>query len=179
VVDPITAQRWLYGGLFVLVAAMILFVQILPVTLVAGRWPGPDLILALAMAWGLRRPDYVPALLAAAVLLMADLLLQRPPGLWAALVVLALEVLRARHTLWRDLPFAVEWAVISALMAAVVMLNWLVLAVFMVDQASIGLYMIQLIGTVLAYPVAVLVSALVLGVRKVTPGEMEALGFRL
>lgn len=178
-VDPANARRWMYRGLFVLLAAMVLFVQVLPVTMVAGRWPGPDLILALAMAWGLRRPDYLPPLLAAAVLLTADLLLQRPPGLWAGLVVLALEVLRTRHTLWRDLPFAAEWAVISAVMAAVVLLNWLLLAVFLVDQAALGLYLIQLIGTVLAYPAVVLASAWLLGVRKAAPGELEAMGYRL
>jgi rod shape-determining protein MreD len=178
-VDAVTLQRWLHRGLFALIAGLILFVQVLPVTNVAGRWPGPDLMLATVMAWGLRRPDFLPPLLAGLVLLMADLILQRPPGLWAALVVLALEFLRGRNALWRDLPFPVEWAVISAVMAAVVVADWLVLAVFLVDHASVGLYLIQLIATCAVYPLVVLVSSLLLGVRKVAPGELEALGHRL
>ena len=113
------------------------------------------------------------------VLLMADLMLQRPPGLWAALVVLALEVIRARNTLWRDLPFLAEWAVISVLMAAVVVVNWLILELFMVAQPDMGLYLIGLVFTVLSYPPVVLVSSFVLGVRKPAPGAVDALGHRL
>jgi rod shape-determining protein MreD len=178
-VDPIASRRWFYRGVFALVAAAILFVQVLPQTLVAGRWPGPDLILALALAWGLRRPDFLPPLLAGLVLLTADLLLQRPPGLWAALVVIALEVIRARNPLWRDLPFPAEWAVISVIMATITVAYWLVLALFMVDQADFGLYLIGLVATVLAYPPVVLVSSFVLGVRKPAPGAVDALGNRL
>ena len=43
---------------------------------------GPDLLIAFAFAWSLRRPEYVPSLLLALLFLLADLLLQRPPGLW-------------------------------------------------------------------------------------------------
>jgi rod shape-determining protein MreD len=141
-------------------------------------WPGPDLILALVMAWGLRRPDYLPALLVGLALLLADLILQRPPGLWAALVVLALELLRARNHLWRDLPFLAEWAVISAVMTAVVVAYWLVLSLLFVRHATIGLYLIQLIGTIVIYPLVVLTSTRVLGVRSPAPGTFAGLGGR-
>jgi len=176
VVDPVTSRRWLYRALFVAIAGVVLFVRVLPVTVEAGSWPGPDLILALAMAWGFRRPDYAPSVLVGLVVLMGDLILQRPPGLLAGLVVLALEFLRGRLALWRDLPFAAEWALVSALMAAVVLVNWLVLAVFMVDQAAIGLHVIQLGATALAYPAVVLVSTFLLGVRKIAPGEAGLMG---
>ena len=44
-----------------------------------ARWPGPDLIaVRLTLAWVLRRPDYVPALLIALVVLVEDLLLHAP-----------------------------------------------------------------------------------------------------
>jgi rod shape-determining protein MreD len=178
-VDPIAARIWLYRALFALLVAMLLFLRLLPLDEGAGRWPGPDLILALAMSWGLRRPDYVPPLLTGTLLVCVDLLTGRPPGLMAALVVLALEVLRAQNALWRDLAFLAEWAVISVLMTAVVVLDWAVQALFLVPDVAVGLYLIQLIGTVIAYPAVVALSALLFGVRKVAPGEVDALGHRL
>jgi rod shape-determining protein MreD len=163
-VDPITARRWLYRALFLTLATGLLLVQMMPFTSVAGRWPGPDLILAMAMAWGFRRPDY-----------MADLLLQRPPGLHAALVVLAVEVMRNRNPLWRDLPFQTEWAIVVTLMAVLSVSNWLILAALAVGQASIGLYLIQLLATAAVYPLVVAVSALAFGVRRIAPGDLDVL----
>jgi rod shape-determining protein MreD len=174
-VDPITARRWLYRALFLTLATGLLLVQMMPFTSVAGRWPGPDLILAMAMAWGFRRPDYVPALAVAAVFLMADLLLQRPPGLHAALVVLAVEVMRNRNPLWRDLPFQTEWAIVVTLMAVLSVSNWLILAALAVGQASIGLYLIQLLATAAVYQLVVAVSALAFGVRRIAPGDLDVL----
>ena len=55
---------------------------------------GPDLLIAFALAWSLRRPEYVPTLLLAILFLLGDLLLQRPPGLWALLALLACENLK-------------------------------------------------------------------------------------
>lgn len=176
--DRLSSYRGVYWLLFLGLAMLVVFVQLLPVSIFGGGWTGPDILLAITMAWGLRRPDYLPPLLAGAVLLMADLILQRPPGLWAALVVLALELLRARGQVWRDLPFLLEWAMISAVMTAVVMLYWLVLVLFFVVQPTVGLYLIQLISTILAYPPVVLVSAAVLGVRKTAPGQFDPRGHR-
>jgi rod shape-determining protein MreD len=49
----------------------------------------------------------------------------------------------------------------------------------MVPHSAVGLYLIQLIATVLAYPPVVVVSAMLFGVRKVAPGQVDALGHRL
>jgi len=43
-------------------------VRILPLSTEPGSVPGPDVVLCLTFAWVLRRPEYVPALLIAAVL---------------------------------------------------------------------------------------------------------------
>lgn len=174
-VDPVTARRWLYRGLFLVVATVLLLVQLMPFTSVAGRWPGPDLILAMALGWGFRRPDYVPAPAVAAVFLMADMLLQRPPGLHAALVVLALELMRNRNPLWRDLPFQAEWAIVAVLMAALSVSNWLIQAALAVSQPSIGLYLIQFLATAGIYPLVVAASAFAFGVRRIAPGDMDVL----
>jgi rod shape-determining protein MreD len=54
-----------------------------------------------------------------------------------------------------------------------------VLTLTMMDQASLGQSMIQLVATILCYPVVVAVSRLAFGVRKPAAGEVDAYGRRL
>ncbi len=178
-VDPITSHRWLYRGLFVLLVGTSVFFLLLPLDLTAGRWPGPDLIVALSFAWVLRRPDFVPVVLVAAVFLTMDLLFMRPPGLWAGLVVLGLEFLRSREPHSRDLPFLVEWAMVSGVVVAMTLAQRLVLLIFVVGQPSFGLVVLQLSATIISYPLVVAASRMIFGIRKIAPGEVDQLGHPL
>ncbi len=177
--NPIVTQRWTYWSILVAISLVILFVKILPLNVAAGRWPGPDWLIAFAFAWVLRRPDYTPALLIAALLLLSDFVFMRPPGLSTALGVIGLEFLRTRSQFSRDLPFIIEWAMVGGVLAAISLTTRVVLAVFVVSQPSFGLDMIQLTATVLFYPVIVAISTYVLGVRKVALGEVDQLGHRI
>jgi rod shape-determining protein MreD len=78
--DPVRGKVWLLRGAFVGLALVLFFFRILPLGSDAGKWPGPDLLLCIILAWVTRRPDYLPALLIAFVVLAEDLLLMRPPG---------------------------------------------------------------------------------------------------
>jgi rod shape-determining protein MreD len=177
--EGVPSTVWAYRALFAVLALALLFLRLLPLGSVAGAWPGPDLLMCLTFAWVLRRPDYVPLVLIALVVLLEDLLLMRPPGLWAALMVLGAEFLRNRTSLTRELSFVVEWVLVAGVMAAVVMGNRLVLAVTMLDQPSLGQTIIQLVASVLCYPVVVFLSRLAFGVRKPAAGEIDAYGRRL
>lgn len=173
------ASIWWKRGLFVLLALVILFWSLLPLSTLPRSWAGPDLLIALTFAWALRRPEFVPVLLIAAVMLLADLLLHRPPGLMAFLVVLGAEQLKTRAVGLRDASFAGEWAAAGLVVIAVFMLNRVTLAVLMVDQAPLGLTLIQMVATILIYPIVVFVSHLFLGVRKLAPGDDDAIGSRI
>ena len=178
-VDPVTSERWRYRALFVGLTLAILSLRLLPLGDGTGGLPGPDLPTALALAWVVRRPDYVPIGLIAAVVLLADIVQMRPPGLWAAIVVIGVAFLRSREATSRDLLFPGEWALASAVLFAMTLLYWLVLAVFMVPHPGLGLLLLQFLATAAAYPAVVLVSRLLLGLRKAAPGEVDALGHRL
>ena len=177
--EGVPSTVWAYRALFAVLALALLFLRLLPLGSAAGSWPGPDLLMCLTFAWVLRRPDYVPIALIAMVVLLEDLMLMRPPGLWAALMVLGAEFLRNRTALSRELSFVVEWVLVAGVMAAVVMGNRLVLAVTMLDQASLGQTIIQLVASILCYPVVVFLSRLAFGVRKPAAGEIDAYGRRL
>lgn len=165
--------------IFLALAFGIAFVQLLPLSPGPGGLPGPDLILALSFAWVLRRPDFVPVLLVALVMLVTDFLFLRPPGLWAAITVLGLEFLRAREGAFRDVPFLLEWGMVSVVLTVMTLGRAAVLLIFFVDQPPLGLTLIELILTMMAYPVVVLVSVYLFGLRKAAPGEVDALGRRL
>lgn len=169
---------WWMRSVYALLALGLLFWNLLPLSTLPKSWAGPDLLVALTFAWALRRPDFVPVLLVAVVMLLSDLLLHRPPGLMAFLVVLGAEQLKTRAIGFRDASFAGEWAAVGFVVIAVFMVNRVTLAVLMVDQAPLGLILIQMVATIAIYPVVVLISHLFLGVRKLAPGDDDAIGTR-
>lgn len=160
-VDPVLARRWSFRLGFVALAGLLLLLRLLPLDIAPGGWPGPDLLLALTFAWVLRRPDFVPAALIAMVFLLDDMLSQRPPGLWAALVLLGSEFLRGRIALLRGQPFLAEWAMVAGVALVMVLAGRLVLALAMVPQAALGPEIMRLLLTVLVYPPVAGLSRLV------------------
>ena len=69
-----SAENWTYRIVFIALAAAIGFAQLLPLHPGPGRIPGPDVLMALAFAWVVMRPDYVPLALLVAVFFLADIL---------------------------------------------------------------------------------------------------------
>lgn len=174
--DPVISRPFGYWSLFAGLALVWLFLRILPLNTLPAALPGPDLMLCLTFAWVLRRPAYMPALLVAAVFLIEDLMLWRPPGLWALLVVLGTEFLRSRQALLRELTFPAEWAMVAAVALALLVINRTVLFLLLVPQPGLGPALLQMILTLAAYPLVVIVSHVILKVRKPATGEVDALG---
>jgi rod shape-determining protein MreD len=139
---------------------------------------GPDLLIAFAFAWSLRRPEYVPALGLALLFLLADLLLQRPPGLWALLALLACENLKGRSRSLRDSTFGAEWIAVSLLLVGILIANRFVLSVVLVPPPQLRLTLLELGMTILVYPAVVFVTRSVMGVRRAAPGELDSFGGR-
>ncbi|MDE4134096.1 rod shape-determining protein MreD [Phaeobacter sp. QD34_3] len=169
---------WLMRMAFPALALVLLFFHLLPLDTLPSRWAPPDLLLALALAWSLRRPDFVPVLLLGATMLMADMLFQRPPGLFALLVVLGCEFLKSRVLPHPETAFAAEWLAVAMVISGIVVLNRAILAILAVAQAPLGLTLIQAVLTIAVYPLVVLFSQQLLGVRKLSPAEAEVLGSR-
>ncbi len=170
---------WAYRALYAGLVAVLLFLRLLPLGSANGGGLAPDLVFCITMAWVLRRPDYVPALLIAAIVLLEDMLLLRPPGLWAALTVLAAEFLRNRAALTRELSFVMEWLLVATVLAAATLGLRLALMVTMLEQVSLAQTMVQMVVSILWYPAVVAVSRLGLGVHKPATGEVDAYGRRL
>ncbi len=177
--EALTSRRWAYRTLFVLVSIVVIGVGLLPLGDGTAGLPGPDLVVVIAFAWILRRPDYVPPLLLALVILLADAFALRPLGLWAGLIVIGAEFLRSRVALLRDLPFAAEWALVTIVLVAVTVAYWTIQTMFLVVQPGLGQLLLRALASAFVYPFVVAGSALIFGLRRVAPGEVDALGHRL
>ena len=173
--DAAFSNKWLMRGVFAVLCLMLIFAQLLPLETTPRRWAGPDFMIALALAWAVRQPDYTPAFLVAAMFLLADLLLLRPPGLGAAIMVVACEIQRSRALRLRDSTFATEWLSAAALMIAAAVGYRLLGAIVLTPLPSLGLMLMQVLMTIAAYPLVVVLSQVLLGVRRATAHD-TALG---
>lgn len=168
------------GRITYLVLAFALIVApLLPLSTLPSGFAAPDMLLAVTALWVARRPDTVPAPVVAAVFLLADVLFQRPPGLFTALVLAMTEWLRARSPRLRRGSVMGEWLAAGGGIAVVCLANRAILAVVLVPQAPLGLVLIQVILTVALYPVIAGVAHVALGLRRPAQGEVDALGHRL
>lgn len=178
-VETPARQLWGLRATYLALAVLILFFSLIPLETVPRRWAAPDLLLALTFAWALRRPDYVPALSIAAAWLLSDLLLHRPPGLMATLVLVASEILKPRAAQMRDEGFASELATVAIMLILVTLAYRVILAVLLLPVPPLGLSAFQLAVTLLCYPLVVLVSNVVFGVRAKAPGDTATGGIRI
>jgi rod shape-determining protein MreD len=145
---------------FVLIAFVIMVVQLVPQSMepriltialpidAFAPWQirvvPPDLCLAVTIVWVVRRPKFAPVWIIAGIFLLGDLVFQRPPGLWAGMVVWLAEELRKRHREFRAMPFMGEWGSVALGMFALFAAYRLVLAVFALDVAPLSMVILQL-----------------------------------
>lgn len=172
-------EHWIFRGLFLALALFLLFIRLLPLGNAPGTFPGPDLLLCLILAWVIRRPDFLPMPLILLVILIEDLILMRPPGLWTAIVVLGTEFLRSRAALTRELNLLVEWMLVSGVMLGMMLAYRLILAIAFVPQPPFGFVVVQVLWSVALYPLVVALSQFTLDLRKPATGEVDNLGRRL
>ncbi|MDG2340003.1 MAG: rod shape-determining protein MreD [Paracoccaceae bacterium] len=166
------AMRLLYAAL----CSLVMMFHLLPLGQLATVSFTPDVILCLTLAWVIRRPEYAPILLIAIVALLADLLLMRVPGLWAALVVLLANSIGKKRRRMRSTGFAVEWFRVSSGIAVIFVVQRIALSLLFVEPAPIIANLAQFIATIAAYPLIVALTAGVLRIRKPDLIEAEAGG---
>ena len=174
-----TRHVWGYRALLLALVSVVGFILLLPLGSRAGGIPGPDVVLLIVFSWVIMRPDYVPLFLAAGIFLVADLLFMRPIGLWAALSLIGSEFLRSRRLQLRDATFFFEWLLVVTAIAAMTLVNALILSMLSVEQPSLGLTLIRLIFTAIAYPVIVILAGRAFGVKKLGSADLDRIGHRL
>lgn len=158
-------QLWLYRGVFVLAGLVAILLPLLPSGLTADAISMPDLFLCLVIAWVIRSPDTAPFFLVFAMALLADVMLNRPIGLWAFLTLAGAEYMRATARTMREHMFLVETLIFGAALVAMSLAHLLVLNLALVTTPRIGLVASHLGVTILAYPVIVAILHWIIGIR--------------
>jgi rod shape-determining protein MreD len=151
--ERMDSKTWINRGVFILLAFVIVVIALVPRDLRPQPW--------------------------AAFFLMTDFLFMRPPGLWAALVVVLTEVIRRQNHEFRNMPFMVEWGTIAVGLIAITVLNAVVLAVVMLPQPPLVMTLTQTLATILVYPFVLLAAHFIFGVTRTAPGETGSKGHLL
>lgn len=172
-------RLWLMRAGFVALIMAITFLHLLPLDTLPSTWVPPDLVMGFSIAWAMRRPEYVPAAILAPLFLLVDLMLGRPPGLYAALLLIVTENMRGRSATLRNQPFGIGWLTAGLGMIFVVLTYRAVLALTLTPEPSFGLALLQLGLSVLTYPLVVLVTRYGFGLRPAELGEVNAMGQRV
>lgn len=174
--EAVERHPWLGRVVWVALFAALLMIALLPHNAMPPAWAGPDLLLTITLVWVMRRPDLVPMVLIALLWLIADFLQQRPPGLMTALVLIVSEALRRRNVTLRALPLLLEWLAASAAIIGVTLGYRIILALLLTAQAPLGLSLMQMVMTILAWPVVALIARFIFGITRPAPGEVDTLG---
>lgn len=172
-------KTWINRCVFMALAFLFIVIDLVPRDMRPPVWAAPDMLLIVTLAWVARKPSYLPVFVVAAFFLMTDFLFMRPPGLWAALVVILTEVIRGQNRDFRNMPLLVEWGTISVGIVAITLVNRLVLAIVLLPQAPLGLTLTQMIATIAVYPLVLVIAHFVFGVTRTAPGETGSRGHLL
>ena len=165
------ARTWIGRGLLLLAGGAVLVLSLMPVGTLPGRLPAPDILLLTAMAWVVRRPEQAPAPLLGALFLLRDVLTGAPPGLGAALALIATENLRGRRFEPGLAGLLSEWSRVAALIALVALAEQVVLSMLLLPVSETGSVLGRAILSALAYPATVIALRALVGLRAPRPED--------
>ena len=172
----LTPSRWIFALSYAGLTFLLLLINIVPFEIWPRKFPGPDLTVAVTFAWLLRNPAHIPAPLVALVFFAADIMLMRPIGLWAALMVVATEFLRGKQAGIRERAFIKEWALASGVLLAATLANAAIMSLAFLEHFQLDKAIIQAASTILAYPLIVAVVRYVFRITAVTATDTGARG---
>lgn len=157
----------------------VMFARLLPLDTTPQTWPRPDYMVAITLAFAARRPAMLPVWLVAALFLLADFLFQQPPGLWALVMVLTSEALRARAESLRAASLWAEWASVAAFTALAFFAARLLHGLLFTPPPPLLPYLGMGLLTILIYPIVAEFLSLTLGLRRRAPGALDERGRKL
>ncbi len=157
---------WFYRAVYALFGLLAIAYPLLPLEFVPDRWPAPELLYALTMAWLVRQPEGAPFLLIALLALLADAALMRPMGLWAFLLLIAAETVRFSYKSIQERGLMMEFTMVFGLLVAMMILQNLLLWVSFSQGIELA-KMAQIVAlTLLCYPFIIAFLHYILRVRK-------------
>ena len=163
----------IYPVIFIFISTLFLFLRLLPIDLIARNWAFPDFLICFMLAWSMRKPEAIPAILIALIFLLEDFLFQRPPGLYAALALLACEWSKRQALSAEEFPFLIEWLVAIISIFALFVSYRLLLYLSFTALPPLRLGLFELFGTIISYPAAVGICRYILRMRSPRSNSLD------
>ena len=157
VVDPSLRILRLRLTYLLIVMLFVLF-QTMPIHTSTDQLAMPDIPLVITFAWVMRRPDVMDPILITVAFLFADMILQRPPGLWTLIALCASMFLRLRTIYFKEVIFFYEWLMIAIVVIICFAAHQFLLLLTFLPTHNLALLLKQAFFTVILYPIFIWLS---------------------
>ena len=132
-------------------------VEAAPLGLSADAYPSPDILFCVVAYWSIRRPEAAVLIAVFALGLTRDLMTDAPVGAGVLTLVFAAEFLKALGPGLSRRGFATEWLLLGAVLALVIMAQWLIVLLLLAHPPYLTDLAYQWLATMALYPVLALV----------------------
>ncbi len=139
---------------FLVIAVLLIMLPTLPIQTAFNHIFIPDLLLIMTFTWVMQRPDVIGPITITAVFLFADFILQRPPGLWAVIVLFAATFLGMRAARFKEVFFIYEWATVSVIVVFCYLSQYIVMRFTFLVLHDLKLLINTGLTTIFFYPVS-------------------------
>ena len=143
---------------YLLITILLVLFQTMPIHTPINQFVMPDIPLIITFAWVMRRPDVMDPILITVAFLFADIILQRPPGLWALTVLCASMFLRLRAIYFKEAIFLYEWLMIAVVIIICFTAHHFLLLLTFLPTHNLALVVKQALFTIMLYPIFIWLS---------------------
>ena len=143
---------------YLLITMLLVLFQTMPIHTPINQFVMPDIPLIITFAWVMRRPDVMDPILITVAFLFADIILQRPPGLWTLITLCASMFLRLRTIYFKEVIFFYEWLMIAIVVIICFTAHQFLLLLTFLPTHNLVLLVKQALLTIMLYPVFIFLS---------------------
>ena len=161
VVDPSLRILRLRLTYLLIVMLLVLF-KTMPIHTSTDQFAMPDIPLVITFVWVMRRPDIMGPILITIAFLFADMISQRPPGLWTLIVLCGSMFLRSRTIYFKEVIFFYEWLMIAIVVIFCFPAHQFLLLLTFLPTHDLAVLVKQALLTIILYPVFIWLSRSIL-----------------
>ena len=163
----------IYPIIFIFISLLFFFFRLLPIDLTIRNWTSPNFLICFMLAWSMRKPKAIPAILIASILLLEDFLFQRPPGLYSGLALMACEWSKRQAFHAEEFSFFLEWLIAAISITTIFVSFRLLLNLSLSTLPSFNLGLFELFVTIISYPAVVAICHYALRLRSPRSGSFD------
>ena len=138
---------------YLLIVMLLILFQTMPIHTSIDQFAMPDMLLVITFVWVMRRPDVMGPLLITIAFLFADMILQRPPGLWTLTALCSSMFLRSRTIYFKEVIFFYEWLMIGIVVIICFIAQQFLLLFTFLPTHDLVLLVKQAFFTIMLYPI--------------------------